>query len=185
MTTRREMPVQKLRIRIFVFILLLIMIYFGFSYLIPPDIEDIEVPNGLHPIVEEKQDELMERANQKGIPILISDGFRSIEEQNNLYEQGRSKPGKIVTNARGGESLHNFGLAIDFALLNKDGIAIWDMEYDGNQNNKQDWLEVVDLAKELGFEWGGDWTAFKDYPHLQMDFGISLRELQRGTWRLP
>jgi peptidoglycan LD-endopeptidase CwlK len=59
------------------------------------------------------------------------------------------------------------------------------MEYDGNQNNKQDWLEVVDRAKELGFDWGGDWAAFKDYPHLQMDFGISLRELQRGTWRLP
>lgn len=176
---------QKTRIRLFVLIILIIMIYFGFTLFMPPNLNDIEVPNGLHPIVEEKRDELMERANQKGIPILISDGFRSIEEQNKLYEQGRSQPGKIVTNARGGESLHNFGLAIDFALLNKEGIAIWDMEYDGNQNSKQDWLEVVDLAKDLGFEWGGDWPGFKDYPHLQMDFGISLRELQRGSLRLP
>ncbi len=42
------------------------------------------------------------------------------------------------------------------------------MEYDGNQNGKSDWLEVVEIAKTLGFEWGGDWKRFKDYPHLEM-----------------
>ncbi|PNB52989.1 peptidase M15, partial [Pseudomonas sp. GW456-E7] len=61
-----------------------------------------------------------------------------------------------------------YGLAIDFALQKKDGSIIWDLEYDGNQNGKSDWLEVVEIAKKLGFEWGGDWTRFKDYPHLEM-----------------
>jgi len=42
------------------------------------------------------------------------------------------------------------------------------MEYDGNNNNQSDWMEVVDIAKNLGFEWGGDWQGFKDYPHFQM-----------------
>lgn len=53
------------------------------------------------------------------------------------------------------------------------------MEYDGNDNGKSDWMEVVSIAKDLGFEWGGDWSGFKDYPHLQMTFGLSLRELQQ------
>ncbi len=54
------------------------------------------------------------------------------------------------------------------------------MEYDGNNNGKSDWMEVVEIAKDLGFSWGGDFTRFKDYPHLQMDFGLSIRDLQRG-----
>lgn len=79
-----------------------------------------------------------------------------------------------------GESYHNFGLAIDFALMSVDGQVIWDMKYDGNGNSRADWMEVVEIAKDLGFEWGGDWTQFKDYPHLQMNFGLSIWELQRG-----
>jgi peptidoglycan L-alanyl-D-glutamate endopeptidase CwlK len=54
------------------------------------------------------------------------------------------------------------------------------MELDGNRNGEPDWFEVVAVAKELGFSWGGDWKSFKDYPHLQMDFGYSISELQRG-----
>ncbi|PLT34566.1 peptidase M15 [Bacillus sp. V5-8f] len=151
------------------------------NYVIPPDLDKLEVPKGLHPVVAEKRDELIAKAERAGIPILITAGFRSIDEQNELYNQGRTTLGNIVTNAKGGESYHNFGLAIDFALLNKNGEAIWDMEYDGNGNGKKDWDEVVAFAKELGFESGADWQGeFKDYPHLQMDFGLTLMELQRG-----
>ncbi len=50
----------------------------------------------------------------------------------------------------------------------------------GNKNGRSDWYEVVDLAKALGFSWGGDWAQFKDYPHLQMDFGLSINDLQNG-----
>lgn len=134
----------------------------------------------LHPIVEAKKDELIAEAAKLGISILITDDFRSNQEQDSLYAQGRTSDGSIVTHARGGESYHNYGLAIDFALKTKQDEVVWDMEYDGNDNGQADWMEVVEIAKRLGFSWGGDWEGFKDYPHLQMDFGYSIEQLQRG-----
>ncbi len=143
-------------------------------------VENGELPEELHPIVEEKKDQLVEKAEDQGISIIITEGFRTAERQDELYQQGRSEEGDIVTYAEGGESYHNYGLAIDFALQNENGRAIWNMNYDGNDNGESDWMEVVEIAKKLGFEWGGDWTRFKDYPHLQMDFGLSIYELKRG-----
>lgn len=134
----------------------------------------------LHPVVLEHAEKLVEEAAAIGISVLITQGLRSEEEQNALYEKGRTSQGAIVTYARGGESYHNYGLAIDFALLNAKGKALWDLEYDGNRNGKSDWHEVVALAKSMGFSWGGDWKEFRDYPHLQMDFGYSIDELSRG-----
>lgn len=142
--------------------------------------ENISMPTALHPVVEERTNQLTQNMADKGITMVITDGFRSVEEQNILYEQGRTTEGNIVTNAKGGESLHNFGLAVDFALKTESGEIIWDMEFDGNGNSKADWMEVVEGAKELGFEWGGDWFGFEDYPHLQLDFGLSLADLQSG-----
>ncbi|WLV25124.1 M15 family metallopeptidase [Aciduricibacillus chroicocephali] len=141
---------------------------------------DGKVPTGLYPAVEDKTNELIQRAENRGITMFITDDFRSSADQDELYAQGRTSGGSIVTNARGGESYHNYGLAVDFALKNSQGEAIWDMNYDGNGNGKADWMEVVDLAKELGFEWGGDWPGFKDYPHLQMDFGLTISQLKEG-----
>ncbi len=135
---------------------------------------------GLHPVVAAKQKELVSLTGQQGIRVVITDGFRSSEEQDALYNQGRSEAGAVVTYAKGGQSYHNYGLAIDFALKKPDGNIIWDLDYDGNQNGRSDWLEVVGIAKKLGFTWGGDWTDFPDYPHLQMDFGYSIKQLKRG-----
>lgn len=138
------------------------------------------LPTGLHPIVESKRDQLIAQAEEVGIEILITDGFRSVEEQNDIHAQGRTRGGNVVTYAEGGESYHNYGLAIDFALRLPDGSVVWDIQRDGNGNGRPDWFEVADIAKELGFEWGGDWVRFKDYPHLQLDFGLSIRQLQDG-----
>ncbi|MWC27868.1 M15 family metallopeptidase [Paenibacillus sp. MMS18-CY102] len=135
----------------------------------------------LHPIVRKQADELVRLTQQQGIRILITDGFRSAAEQDALYRKGRSDEGSIVTKAKGGQSYHNFGLAVDFALLKDDGSASWEMNADLNGNGKSDWQEVVAIAKSLHFEWGGDWSNFPDYPHLQMTFGYSIRELQRGA----
>ena len=140
------------------------------------------LPSGLHPVVEEKSKELIEQAEATGISILITDGFRSVESQNEIYERGRSKEGAIVSYARGGESYHNYGLAIDFALRNEHGGISYDLQRDGNGNGEADWFEVARIGKELGFEWGGDWRGFKDYPHLEYNFGLSINELQNG-WR--
>lgn len=138
------------------------------------------LPSGLHPIVEEKSNKLVRQAEAIGIDILITDGFRSVEAQDGLHAQGRNTAGSIVTQARGGESYHNYGLAIDFALRLENGEVVWDIERDGNRNGKRDWFEVAAIGKELGFIWGGDWQHFKDYPHLQMTFGLSISELQQG-----
>ncbi|WP_424767613.1 M15 family metallopeptidase [Paenibacillus sp. sgz302251] len=134
----------------------------------------------LHPSVFAKQTELIAQTKKADITILITDGFRSNAEQDAIYAKGRTTGGSIVTQVRGGGSYHNYGLAIDFALRTKEGEVVWDMEYDGNGNGHADWMEVVEIAKRLGFSWGGDWDDFPDYPHLQMDFGYSIRELQRG-----
>jgi peptidoglycan L-alanyl-D-glutamate endopeptidase CwlK len=136
---------------------------------------------GLHPVVLAAATVLIERCYKLNIPILITQGLRTIAEQDALYAQGRTKPGAIVTNARGGYSYHNFGLAVDFALLLPNGSSVsWDMCRDGNNNQIADWQEVVKEAKALGFEWGGDWTSFKDYPHFQMAFGLTLTQLRAG-----
>lgn len=143
-----------------------------------------EVPmvTQLHPFVAENKDKLVARSEKIGIRVVITDDFRSSQEQDALYRKGRSDSGSIVTQVKGGQSYHNYGLAIDFALGVAGGKVIWDLEYDGNGNGKSDWMEVVAIAKKLGFAWGGDWEGFPDYPHLQMDFGYSIGELQRG-WR--
>jgi peptidoglycan L-alanyl-D-glutamate endopeptidase CwlK len=144
--------------------------------------QDRPLPEGLHPIVGEKSNELLDKAEEIGIPIMISDGFRSVESQDVLYDKGRSMEGNIVTYARGGESFHNYGLAIDFVLENEDGSISYDLQRDLNGNGEADWFEVVRIGKDLGFLSGADWPGFKDYPHLEYTFGLSISDLQNG-WR--
>jgi peptidoglycan LD-endopeptidase CwlK len=152
----------------------------GFNLLNRLTIDSADLPTELHPLVKERSNQLIQQSAAKGIVIVITDDFRSMEDQDALYEKGRSAEGSIVTHARGGESFHNFGLAIDFAIKTPSESVIWDMQYDGNQNGLADWNEVVEIAKTLGFEWGGDWAQFKDYPHLEMNFGLTLADLQNG-----
>jgi len=127
---------------------------------------------GVHPVVATKARQLIEQAYREGINVIITQGLRTIEEQNELYAQGRTKPGKIVTNAKGGYSYHNFGLAFDFALLKDDGSVSWNVD--------DKWKRVAQIGKSLGLEWGGDWKDFKDYPHFQYTFGLSLADLRSG-----
>lgn len=154
--------------------------YPGSSDQVEYEVNAEALPTGLHPIVAEKVEFLKEKTAEKEITILITDDYRSFEEQDKLYDKGRKTPGKVVTHLEGGESYHNYGLAVDFALQLENGNVIWDTEYDGNGNGQSDWFEVAEIAKELGFQWGGDWRGFKDYPHLQMDFGLTINDLQEG-----
>ncbi|WP_081671763.1 M15 family metallopeptidase [Paenibacillus antibioticophila] len=129
--------------------------------------------HGLHPVVRQATERLIERSFACGVPILITQGLRTIAEQDALYAQGRTKPGQIVTNAKGGYSNHNFGVAIDFALLLPDGKNVrWTVG--------PAWMKVVEIAKSLGFEWGGDWKSFKDYPHFEMCFGLTTAQYRAG-----
>jgi peptidoglycan L-alanyl-D-glutamate endopeptidase CwlK len=87
-------------------------------------------------------------------------------------------PGKIVTKAKGGKSWHNYGLAVDCAIMyDKDQngtfeFLSWDEIADANHDGEADWMEMVDAFKSEGFEWGGDWKTMKDEPHFEMRFGM-------------
>ena len=140
----------------------------------------------LHPKVRSEADkiykDICEALTGKAI-CRFSHTLRTFAEQNSLYAIGRTKPGTKVTNAKGGQSYHNYGLAIDIVLLiDKDGngtheTASWDMKTDFDNDRIADWQEIVSIFKRYGWEWGGDW-GFKDYPHFQKTFGKSIVNLQ-------
>lgn len=145
----------------------------------------LERIKSLHPKL---RDEALEIYNQICIALTsnaicrFSFTLRTFKEQEQLYAQGRTTPGKIVTQAKAGLSYHNYGMAIDIVLLidkDKDGnyeTASWDRLLDSDGDSKADWQEVVTIFKQYGWEWGGDWK-FKDYPHFQKTFNKSVREL--------
>lgn len=131
---------------------------------------------GLHPVLAAGANVLIQQSHARGVPVVITQGLRTIAEQNALYAQGRSKPGPIVTNAKGGTSYHNYGLAFDFAILLPNGTSLsWDIKRDGDKDKTADWQEVVQEAKRLGLEWGGDWTSFKRLFTSADDFRFNYR----------
>lgn len=139
----------------------------------------------LHPKVREEAMEIYEdicKALSGKAMCRFAFTLRTIAEQDALYAQGRTKPGKIVTKARGGFSMHNYGLAIDVVLLlDRDGDgkyteASWDTKGDFDSDGVADWMEIVRVFKEFGWVWGGDWK-FYDAPHFEKTFGYSVRQL--------
>ncbi|WP_046214793.1 M15 family metallopeptidase [Paenibacillus wulumuqiensis] len=130
---------------------------------------------------------VIERAYNRGVYIVLVQALRTYAEQDALYVQGRNGDKRnIVTNARGGYSNHNFGCAIDFALLNADGTQVsWDTKRDWDNDGVRDWMEVVEEAKKLGWSWGGDWKTFVDMPHFEMTFGLSTADYRVGRRPMP
>lgn len=107
---------------------------------------------------------------EQGINVMVTSGYRSFAEQNELYAQGRTKPGDIVTRARGGQSLHNYGLAVDLVPVGANGQPNWNVP-------NSTWQTIGAAGKRQGLEWGGDWTGFVDRPHFQMTGGRSTSTL--------
>jgi peptidoglycan L-alanyl-D-glutamate endopeptidase CwlK len=101
---------------------------------------------------------LIESAAAIGIAIKVISGTRTYEEQNALYEQGRTKPGRVATNARGGYSNHNFGIAFDIGV------------FEGGRylDESPAYKAVGALGMKLGLEWGGNWKSIQDEPHFQL-----------------
>jgi RHS repeat-associated protein len=122
----------------------------------------------LHPTIRMKATNFIRDANASSGNTLIrvAQGYRTFAEQDALYEKGRTAGGSIVTNARGGYSNHNFGLAFDIV-----GITNGKIDYN------LDWSGLSTLGKAQGFEWGGDWK-FSDKPHFQNMFGNSVKSLR-------
>jgi peptidoglycan LD-endopeptidase CwlK len=125
----------------------------------------------LHPKVRDSGIIAYQEAVRKtpvGVHPCITETLRSFQRSDELYAQGRTKPGAIVSNSKGGQSYHNYGLAIDFVL-----------EIDGKQSWKVDenWMKVVEIFKAHGWDWGGDFKSIKDYPHFEMRLGYNWRDL--------
>ncbi len=117
----------------------------------------------LHPEILKRWEESLRRFKEQypDSPVpFVTHTFRSAEEQQKLYDQGRTTPGNVVTNAAPGQSLHNFEPthAFDIAFRKPDGSLDWDVTLFEN---------YARIAKQLGLDWGGDWTTFKDRPHFQ------------------
>lgn len=133
----------------------------------------------LHPKVRDEAMEIYEEICKEltGKAICrFTHTLRTFAEQDALYAQGRTKPGSIVTNARSGSSMHNYGLAIDIVLIDGKS-ASWDVKKDFDGDGKSDWMEVVQIFKEHGWVWGGNWK-FYDAPHFEKSFGYSVRSLR-------
>lgn len=128
----------------------------------------LEKLKGLHPKLKEFAYKLLEKSPHD---FCITQGVRTVEEQQKLYAEGRTIPGKIVTNCDGIKHKSNhqvkpdgLGYAFDIAVLINNKIT-WDKQY---------YIEigkaVEELMREYRIEWGGNWEKLKDYPHFELKY---------------
>jgi len=123
----------------------------------------------LRPEVQPLARKLIETAVSQGVHVKVIGGSRTYAEQDELYKQGRSKPGQIVTNAKGGQSWHNFGLAFDVGIFSADGKSYY--------GESEAYKDVGAIGESIGLEWGGRWE-FVDEPHFQYNpKGYTLAEM--------
>jgi hypothetical protein len=129
----------------------------------------------LRPEIQPLAQELIRRCAQEGIPLVVTVGSRTKEEQDKLYEQGRT-PGNnkpLATGAKGGESRHNYGVAFDTAIIingkESQSRALWD--------------RVGAIGESIGLEWGAHIITPppEDFGHFQYDGGLNLEQLKAGV----
>ena len=127
----------------------------------------------LHPKVATMAMAMVQACDEQGIDLLITSTYRDHESQNELYAQGRTKKGAIVTNARGGQSYHNHRVAFDVVPL-RHGKCVWD-------SKDPVWLKVGEIGESLGLEWAGRWSGkLRESAHFQYTGGLTLADLQNG-----
>lgn len=126
----------------------------------------------LYPPFLARVEALLEEAMKDFVAFWVISGFRGYPEQAALYAQGRTEKGHIVTNAKPGQSPHNFGIAVD---LCRDGF----MERSGLQPDwrPESYEPLRALAPKHGLVWGGGWAGLKDFPHVQMPDFVSVVDL--------
>jgi peptidoglycan L-alanyl-D-glutamate endopeptidase CwlK len=126
------------------------------------DIED------LHPRLRLLCRNFLTLTRNEDIGTFLTCTYRSVAEQDELFAQGHTAPGRIVTNAKGGQSAHNHtengapaALAFDIAIRNTSNSSLnWDTHH-------PHWKWVGEIGKSLGLTWGGDWRI-RDYPHFEL-----------------
>lgn len=138
---------------------------YSISKYVSVNMNNEEIINKLYPSFQPLVRAFLDAAAKEGYNLRITDGYRSIAEQNALYAQGRTNPGAKVTNAIGGSSLHNFALAIDVVDTQK-GYSI-------------DWDRLGRIGESVGLEHGD--RGFTDRPHFQYRGRLSLEAIQNGA----
>jgi len=126
--------------------------------------------NGLHPVVVAKARQLIKAMQAQGIVLTIHSGFRSPQEQSELYAKGRTKPGKKVTNADAWQSWHNYGLAFDVVPI-VNGKKNWVSPY---------WQKIGKAGERLNLIWGGSFKNFKgDFGHFEYHPALTLAKAKK------
>lgn len=140
--------------------------------------------NKLHPLLNYRLGLFLDKCEKKGYYLIVTEGFRTKDYQDELYAKGRSKPGNIVTSAKGSDyaSQHQWGVAFDVALnfdVDKDGKVTDDMW------NANGYKKIAKIAKSVGLKWGGDWTSFVDNPHFYLGKWGSTTKKLKEKYRTP
>lgn len=113
------------------------------------------------------------------VQLVIVQDYRTYAQQDALYAKGRTTSGSIVTNAKGGQSNHNFALAVDVFPLWSDGKLHMDAKSD--KKNIEILRKISSVGKSIGLEWGGDWKSIVDNPHFQLKTGKTMSQLRALT----
>ncbi len=149
----------------------------------------------IHPGLVAVMELTLKKLEEMKSPFKAYSGTRTFAQQNNLYAQGRTvgKKGGIVTKAKGGQSMHNYGVAVDaapFNLLTNNPDDLW--WPDPDQRKGEVWWKLEECLMEasheideefddgLDYEWGGRWKGLRDVPHCQIR--TTLTELRAGEY---
>ena len=128
--------------------------------------------NDLIPPAKERVERFLSLCKDEGIDLLVTSTYRDNESQNALYEQGRTTAGKVVTNAKAGDSWHNWRCAVDVVPM-VNGKPNWDGLHPV-------WDQIGKLGEQAGLEWAGRWRTFKELAHFQYTGGLTLTDLKEG-----
>ena len=157
----------------------------------------------LYPPFAEKLVRFEAQLAVRRLPFFLFEGLRTRAEQELLYAKGRTAPGTncyhrgsrlpvgtcsihplgaTVTNARPGQSIHQYGCAADYVedgSIEQPGIQwSWELKNDADMDGRGDWVEMVEVAEGHGLESASRWKSYPEFPHLQLPMPINLTEMQ-------
>lgn len=125
----------------------------------------------LTPVARERCLKWLDACKSEGIDVLVYCTYRSGAEQDELYKIGRTLPGKRVTNAKAGDSVHQWRCAWDAVPL-LSGKPQW--------SDNAAYARMGAIAEKFGIEWAGKWKSFKETAHFQYTGGLTLADLKAG-----
>ena len=111
----------------------------------------------------------------QGITVMATSTYRDFEAQSAIYARGRTAPGKVVTNARAGDSWHNWRCAFDVLPL-RCGKPVWGT----TGADRVVWQRLGEIGETCGLEWAGRWTTFREMAHFQYTGGLTLADFKAG-----